>query len=159
MRIRLGPILLLFAGVNGCRAAPSLPAGATAAEATRPQAPPLDPAVIDQAVHSAWAQKGVVPAPTVDDAHFLRRVTLDLVGTIPTPSAITAFVADTHPDKRARLVDQLLASPEYARHWTSVWDDILMGQARTGIAIDREAFRYWLQQRFAANQGWDQIGL
>ncbi|MCA9018341.1 MAG: DUF1549 domain-containing protein, partial [Planctomycetaceae bacterium] len=65
-------------------------------------------------------------APLTDDATFLRRVRLDLTGTIPTSEEVRAFSADTAPDKRTQLVDRLIASPEYARRMQYVFDTMLM---------------------------------
>src|SRR5690606_23870121 len=64
-------------------------------------------------------------APIVDDATFLRRAYLDTVGVVPTESAAKAFLADSSPDKRARLVDQLLEDPRWADHWLGYWQDLL----------------------------------
>ena len=69
---------------------------------------------------------------------------------------MTAFLADASPDKRSKLVDELLASPDYAEHWADYWEDELMGQARQGD-IDRLALRLWLRDQFAKNVAWDKI--
>lgn len=63
--------------------------------------------------------------PLTDDLAFLRRVTLDTVGVVPTLEEITAFQNDTRPDKRARLIDQLLADPRWADRWMGYWQDVL----------------------------------
>jgi hypothetical protein len=87
----------------------------------------------------------------------LRRVYLDIVGTVPPIEVTTQFLADASPDKRAKLVDRLLASPEYADHWMNYWDDVLMGKGGGGNLVDRAAFRAWLHARFAANDPWDRV--
>ena len=98
----------------------------------RPSRPEL-PAVVDGRDHpvdrllDAWmAEKRVArPAPLGDGA-FLRRVTLDITGLLPTPEALAAFLADGAPDKRSRVIDALLADREaYAGHWISFWNDLL----------------------------------
>jgi hypothetical protein len=88
----------------------------------------FDAAAIDAALHEAWQKQGLAPSPRADDATFVRRAYIDIVGTIPTPADTTAFVASTAPDKRQKLVDSLLASPAYAEHWMNYWDDVLMGR-------------------------------
>ncbi|HEX5271077.1 MAG TPA: DUF1549 domain-containing protein [Gemmataceae bacterium] len=92
-----------------------------------------------------------VPAP---DAEFLRRVTLDLTGTIPTAADARAFLKDTSPDKRARLIDRLLASPEYARHMRDVFDVMLM-ERRPDKNVPRAAWQEYLRASFADNKPWD----
>jgi hypothetical protein len=135
--------------------APSPPVAAAAVP--KEQARKLDVAAVDAAIHDAWKAENVTPAPRADDATFLRRTYVDVVGTIPPPDVVTAFLADTAPDKRQKLVDKLLASPEYSEHWMNYWDDVLMGRDARGNNVDRVAFRYWLRARFEANAPWDRI--
>src|SRR5688572_13242432 len=86
--------------------------------------PPLRQA-IDREVAAGWQQQKLSPTPRSTDAEFLRRVYLDLVGTIPTHEEAAAFLDDSSPDKRSQLIDRLLADPRYAQHQTDVWDLIL----------------------------------
>ncbi len=95
-------------------------------------------------------------APRADDAEFLRRIYLDLTGTIPSAAEARAFLADTAPDKRTRLVDRLLASPEHARHLTHVFDVMLM-ERRPDRNVPRAAWLEYLRSSFAANKPWDQL--
>ncbi len=118
--------------------------------------PSFDEHDVDALLAKAWAAKGVTPAARADDATFLRRVYIDIVGTIPPPEKVISFVADASPDKRKKLVDELLASPSYAEHWADYWEDELLGQARAGD-IDRLALRIWLRDEFAKNVSWDKI--
>jgi hypothetical protein len=112
---------------------------------------------IDGALRQAWQTASLTPAPRADDATFLRRAYLDIVGTIPPAETGTAFLASTDPDKRKKLVESLLASPEYSEHWMNYWDDVLMGREVKGPVVDRVAFRYWLRARFEANAPWDRM--
>jgi hypothetical protein len=84
-------------------------------------------------------------------------VYVDIVGTVPPADVTNKFLADPSPDKRAKMVDTLLASPEYAQHWMNYWDDVLMGSAKPNGLTDRIAFRHWLRGRFAQNASWDRI--
>ncbi len=107
---------------------------------------------IDQAIQAALPGQPV--AGLASDAEFLRRVFLDLVGTIPTAAEARVFFADQAPDKRARLIDRLLASPEHARYFATVLDVMLMERrpARSGNAAQ------WLEalrEAVAANRPWD----
>ncbi|RPI86328.1 MAG: DUF1553 domain-containing protein [Planctomycetaceae bacterium] len=95
-------------------------------------------------------------APLADDAEFLRRVSLDLTGTIPTATAARAFLTNPDSGKREKLVESLLASPEYARHMQRQFDVLLMRrlpQKHVPIA----EWEKFLRESFAANKPWDQI--
>ena len=117
----------------------------------------LSPGYIDHLIRAEWKKAGVLPAPPVDDARFLRRIYLDLIGTIPPQDVVVAFLADRSPDKRAKLVDTLLNSPRYADHWTDYWDNVLMGRQVRGQLIDRSAFRQWLHDQFTQNTAWNKF--
>ena len=83
--------------------------------------------LIDAEIGKARDAAGVRAAPRSDDSEFLRRVTLDIVGTLPTVEETEAFLADRSPDKRARLIDDLLASGRYARNWSQIWSSAILG--------------------------------
>ncbi|MEI9812810.1 MAG: DUF1549 domain-containing protein [Acidobacteriota bacterium] len=76
--------------------------------------------IIDKYIFQKMADQKVAPAPPTTDQEFLRRVTLDLTGRIPTPEVLIGFLNDSAPDKRAKMIDQLLAKPEWVDKWT-VW--------------------------------------
>ena len=116
-----------------------------------------DAATIDAMIATEWKKDGVVPSPDVDDARFLRRVYLDVIGTIPTADQVTAFARDASPDKRAKVVASLLASPRYAEHWAMYWDDVLMGRRVKEQRVDRVAFRGWLRDEMARNTKWNDL--
>jgi hypothetical protein len=80
---------------------------------------------IDAFIASKLAAAKVSPAPLIDDAAFLRRATLDTIGLVPTPDELTAFLADTSKDKRARTIDRLLADKRWADQWVPYWQDVL----------------------------------
>jgi hypothetical protein len=142
--------LLAFAG---CGAGP---AQAPIGIATPKPHQGFDAAEVDALLQKEWNAHHVTPAPPADDATFLRRVYIDVVGTIPPPAKVTAFLGDKSPGKREKLVDELLASPAYAQHWADYWEDELMGQARAAD-IDRFALRLWLRDQFANNVPWDKL--
>ena len=147
------------AGCNGCGGRTKVKGADAAASAPAP-APAPDPAfgvgAIDAAIRSAWQAEGITPAGRVDDAGFIRRVWLDIGGTLPAPEVVAAFLAETAPDKRAKAVEAVLASPRYAERWTDTWDEILLGQVRSQV-VDRGAFRRWLRGQFTANAPWDKL--
>ena len=134
------------------------PAASAPAAKALPSAPSYGATQIDATLRAAWQKEGVVPASRSDDATFLRRAWIDIVGNVPPVEVTRAFLADTAPDKRAKLVDTLLASPAYADHWTTYWDEVLMGRAgKNPAVVDRVAFRAWLHERLATSTSWDRI--
>ncbi len=80
---------------------------------------------IDELVWQKLARLNMVPSRQTSDATYLRRVYVDIIGRQPTPDVVREFLADDTPDKRARLVDQLLEHPGYADHWANKWVDLL----------------------------------
>jgi hypothetical protein len=97
-------------------------------------------------------------APRADDATFLRRVWLDIVGDIPTPEHVTAFLLDPSADKRERVVRELLANPQYGQNWARYWRDVIFSrklEARADIASN--AMVADLTKQLNENVGWDKI--
>jgi len=113
---------------------------------------------IDRLLAAYAANKGVTLPPPTDDAAFLRRLHLDLLGLLPSEAELQAFVADAAPDKRARAVDAALARDrDYAAHWITFWNDLLRNDyAGTGF-IDggRKQITGWLYQALLNNQTYD----
>jgi hypothetical protein len=109
---------------------------------------------IDQAV--LGKQPSTTVAGPATDAEFLRRIRLDLTGTIPTAAEARAFFADTTTEKRARLIDQLLTSPEHARHLATVLDVMLM-ERRPAKFTAAAAWVDFLRESVAANKHWDEL--
>jgi hypothetical protein len=118
----------------------------------------FSPAAIDAVIQAEWKKEGVLPAAPVDDARFLRRVYLDVVGTIPPAQVVSDFLADKSPDKRARAVEALLDSPKYAENWTNYWNHTLMnGRVENARFVDRGSFKRWLYDQFDQNVHWDKF--
>lgn len=134
--------------VGGGSSAPSANTGAAA--------PSEAASRVDAALEKAWADRGLVVAPEVDDATYLRRLSIDLMGRIPSVAELRAFEADPPADRRARAVDRMLASPEHASHLARTWERILLGPAVKNRLVDRAALRRWLEARFAADAPWDE---
>ncbi|MEZ4312147.1 MAG: DUF1549 and DUF1553 domain-containing protein [Polyangiaceae bacterium] len=119
--------------------------------------PALPASRVDALLREAWTRQGITPSPVASDATFLRRLTLDLWGTLPSPEDRSAFEADTAADKRARQVDKMLADERFAERFAMVWTDLLLGETKVKIALDRAAFRSWLKARMTARASWDSI--
>ena len=96
--------------------------------------------------------EGQSPAPTADDAEFLRRICLDLAGRIPTADETRRFLEDSVPDKRTQMIDQLLAAPTYAQRMQELFHVVLM--ERRG---DNDKWTHYLRTAFEQNKHWDQI--
>ena len=80
---------------------------------------------VDAAVFANLKGLGIPPSPVCDDSTFLRRVTLDVAGRLPTEAEAAAFLADRGPDKRDRCVEELLRSPDYADYFAGKWTAVL----------------------------------
>jgi hypothetical protein len=115
--------------------------------------------VVDRHTHAKWKELGIVPADLCSDEHFLRRVTLDLTGSLPTPDQVRAFVADPNPDKRDVLIDRLLETPEYAYFFANKWADVLRVKRRgqPGRAFGTFAFHDWIRDAIAKDKPYSQF--
>ncbi len=115
--------------------------------------------VIDAEVKKAWNKEGIVAAGKCDDGTFLRRVHLDLVGMIPTYQEAKTFLDDTDPQKRAKLVDRLLADPRFGDRQSQEWDMLFFGRRPpNGESVrNRPAFKKWLAEQFQKNVPFDQF--
>ena len=112
---------------------------------------------VDSLVLAQLEQLHLEPSPPCDDATFIRRAFLDTIGRLPTPEEVRAFLSDTSPGKHERLVELLLARPEFVDYWTYKWSDILLvtGSKLRPQAVD--AYYRWIRDRVAANMPWDQL--
>lgn len=119
---------------------------------------PLEPGEIDRLVNRELAQCKIKPAKLTTDEQFIRRVTLDLTGRLPMPADVTEFAADKDPRKRAKLIDQLLATDEYAEHWARYWRDVVSARLADlrGLALIRH-FDVWMAEQLKNNKSWGDI--
>ncbi len=103
---------------------------------------------IDRFVRSRLDREGLNPSPPADDHTLLRRVYLDLIGLPPAPHEIDAYLADASPDRYERLVDRLLARPEYGERWARPWLDLARYSDTNGYEKDRDRsiwpYRDWV---------------
>ncbi len=128
---------------------------ATAAPASAQEKPLRQ--VIDAEVRAGWQREKLTPAPRCDDAAFLRRIHLDLVGTIPTHDEVKGFLADADPKKREQAIDRLLDDPRFAAQQADVWDLVLFGRNPPGgdQTRKRDDFKKWLAGQFAKKVPYD----
>lgn len=112
---------------------------------------------VDKHVWDRLERLGIPPSDPADDATFLRRVCLDVIGTLPTTKEARDFLADPDPKKRDKLIDRLLDRPEYADYWAMKWADLLRVDRDLLTPQGAVAFTRWLRQQFADNRLYDQI--
>ncbi len=116
--------------------------------------------LIDRILDAQFAKTRQSRPEPVDDATFARRVHLDLIGLLPEPAELDAFLADRRSDKRSRLIQKLLSNDiAYTEHWLSFWNDLLRNDyAGTGyIDGGRKAISTWLYRALIENKPYDQF--
>jgi hypothetical protein len=135
---------------------------------TAPFAKPVRPELlagrnnfIDDHVFAKLARLRIEPSGLCGDAEFIRRASLDAIGTLPTPAEVRAFLADRRADRRARLIDRLLARPEFVDHWTLQLADLFQNRKERDHDVRGtkgvRAFHAWLHKQVAANRPWDEL--
>lgn len=112
---------------------------------------------VDAAVGAKCRESGIPLSPRATDAEFLRRAYLDIVGKIPTGDRARAFLESADPEKRSKLVDELLASPDYGRHMADIWQSLLLTKNSTARRLDTGVFVDWLAHEFNENRSWDSM--
>jgi len=118
---------------------------------------------VDATVFKKLQRLNMVPSPLAGDAEFLRRVTLDTIGCLPTPEEVRAFLADQAPDKRAKKIDELLAHPMHAALWATKFSDItgnateLLENPNPTKPKRSHMWHAWLRKRLQDNMPYDEI--
>jgi hypothetical protein len=145
-------IMVRFVGAVGCAIVTvplsDAPSGTTVRARTN---------FIDDHINRTLDELRLDHVPRAGDATFLRRARLDLTGQLPAPAEVEEFLADVAPDKHARLVDRLLASPEFVDHWAYKWGDLLrIESGRLGPA-GAAAFHEWVRDAVARNAPLDRM--
>jgi hypothetical protein len=125
--------------------------------------PDHKPGSIDSFIFEDLKKNGIAPAPRTTDWEFIRRVTLDLTGRIPKPDRVLAFVADTTMDKRAKLVEELLAQPEWVDKWTMFFGDLYKNtdnKPSSGVRRfpqGRNALYQWIRESLSNGKPYSQM--
>ncbi|WP_202921301.1 DUF1549 and DUF1553 domain-containing protein [Anatilimnocola aggregata] len=110
---------------------------------------PLPENRIDEHVFARLKTLQLAPSQPCDDATYLRRAYLDLLGILPTPAEGQVFLADQSPDKREQLIDRLLTRPEFAEQWALKWSDLLRNEEKVLDIKGVDLFYEWLRKSFA----------
>jgi hypothetical protein len=115
--------------------------------------------VVDKYAQKKWQELGIVPSDLSSDEQFLRRVYLDLTGTLPLPKEVAEFQADPSKDKRDKLIDRLLETPEYSYMFANKWADVLRVKRRgqPDRAAGTFAFHSWIRESIAKDKPYDQF--
>jgi len=111
--------------------------------------------LIDQGIDARLNAASIKPSPEASDAEFLRRVYLDITGVIPTPEKAIAFIDDKSPNKRAKLIDELLQDPNFGKHQADIWTNLMYLVDSDNRFVNKSPLRDWLTEKFNANMHWD----
>jgi len=112
-------------------------------------------AKINAHVRQVWKDNEIEPSPPAPEGKWARRVSLDLVGHIPTYKQLMDFLEDDSPEKRAKFIDRLLNDPDYVRYWTNNWANLLVGRAGNGG--NRAALERWLRRALYKNRPYNEF--
>ncbi len=112
---------------------------------------------IDDLVLAKLKTLRIPPSPPAGEAEFLRRIYLDTIGLPPTPEEVQAFLADSDPLKRERLIDDLLGRPEFIDYWSYKWSDLLLVNGAKLKPKQVEAYSGWVREQVAKNTPWDEF--
>lgn len=115
--------------------------------------------VVDEPIAAKWKELGITPSIACTDEQFIRRVSLDITGTLPGVAEVVAFTTDKDPAKRDKLVDKLVESPEYGYYFANKWADILRVKRRgqTSRMAGTFAFHSWIRETLANDVPYDQF--
>ncbi|MFQ3591994.1 MAG: DUF1553 domain-containing protein [Gemmataceae bacterium] len=120
------------------------------------QAPP-EVNYVDKHVFAKLKLLSIPPSDLCDDSEFLRRVFLDVLGTLPTADEVRAFLANKNPKKREQVIEELLKRPEYAEYWTMKWSDVFRSSRKTIQIKGTHVFQTWLRGKIRDDVGFDAV--
>ncbi|MBI5758165.1 MAG: DUF1549 domain-containing protein [Planctomycetales bacterium] len=114
-------------------------------------------AEINRLVRQGWEQNKVTPSKRCEDGEFARRVSLDVIGRIPTLEQLGEFFEDTSPTKRRDFVNKLLDDPDYVTNWSTIWANMLVGRGGRNNRAGRPLLEAWLRRSLYKNQAYNQF--
>lgn len=112
---------------------------------------------VDKHVFAKLKMLNILPSDVCTDQEFIRRATMDVCGVLPTPAETQRFIESKDPQKRVKLVDELLERPEYADFWTLKWSDVFRSTRKTIQVKGTHVFQKWMRHHIARNTGFDQV--
>jgi hypothetical protein len=159
------PLLALVLLFGGCAGQPNPPPDhknknkKKAAKQHETAKPDTVLARVDAELERGWAAANIEPSPLADDAEFLRRASLDLLGRVPTHDEVARFLAASGAPqkKREHVVEELLHSEAFAEHWASLWADRLISDTRRAQRYAGDELEGYLRDALAENRSWDRV--
>ncbi len=112
---------------------------------------------IDEEINKRLAAEKIPASPKADDAEFMRRLYLDLTGVIPPSDKAAQFIDSKDPNKRAKLIDEMLTSPAFGKHQADIWDNLLFQRTTDNRAVKKEPLTEWLEKQFDDGVTWNKI--
>ena len=112
---------------------------------------------VDAMLKESWDEASVKPSRPTTDEEFLRRAYLDVLGRIPNIREASDFLRGKDAGKRAKLVEYLLASPDYPKNFATLWKVILLGRKAPAREVDPGVMTAWLRRQFAENRPWNEL--
>ena len=99
----------------------------------------------------------IPPSPTASDSEFMRRAYLDATGVLPRPAEVEEFLKDSSPDKRNRLIDELIKKPEFVDYWAYKWSDLMLVSSNHLSNEEMWSYYRWIRESVAANKPWNEF--
>ena len=113
-------------------------------------------AKVDQLILTDLTKAGVTPTGVCNDEDYLRRASLDITGHLPSPNEVTLFALDPDSGKRTKLVERLLASPDFGQNWARYWRDVIyMPATEPRSRLSQADFEKWLAEQWNTSVGWN----
>ena len=154
-RNRRSPWALALAGSIVLASPGPSPADDKKPESARTTGARLD--YVDAMLRASWEASSIKPSRPATDEEFLRRAYLDVLGRIPYIDEAGAFFKKKDAGKRAKLVEYLLAHPDYPKNFATLWKVVLLGRKNQPQDVDGKALTDWLRAQFLENRPWDKV--
>ncbi|MBI4474496.1 MAG: DUF1553 domain-containing protein [Acidobacteria bacterium] len=113
--------------------------------------------IVDEHIFGRMERDGIPHAAVSTDSEFIRRVYLDAIGQLPGPEAVRAFLGDTDPNKRDKLIDSLIGAEEFAEQWAWFWGDLFRTVGRSGDGMNGYLFHFWNKEWLRVNRPYNEV--
>src|SRR5262245_41585874 len=113
--------------------------------------------IIDQEIQKRLDEENIKPSPRSDDAEFVRRVYLDLTGVVPTPDKVKEFLQSKDPEKRRKLIDELLSEARFGTSLAETWANLMIPRESNNRLLQSTPLQTWLTEKFNANKPLNEV--